>query len=85
MAADALTMKVRAGGRVVNAVVLPAPGVNGDGHREIFGRRVATAETGATWNEVFADLVARGWPGPAGDLGCAPAPARGNRGEPARG
>ena len=60
LAADALTMKVREGGRVVNAVVLVATGVNGDGHREVLGMRVATSETGAAWNEFFADLVARG-------------------------
>ncbi|XKH52873.1 IS256 family transposase [Citricoccus nitrophenolicus] len=60
VAADALTMKVREGGRVVNAVALLATGVNGDGHREVLGLRVATSETGAAWNEFFADLVARG-------------------------
>jgi transposase-like protein len=63
VAADALTMKVREGGRVVNAVVLLATGVNGDGHREVLGMRVATSETGAAWNEFFADLVARGLSG----------------------
>ena len=63
VAADALTIKVREGGRVVNAVVLLATGVNGDGHREVLGMRVATAETGAVWNEFFADLVARGLAG----------------------
>src|SRR3954471_21765607 len=63
VAADALTMKVREGGRVVNAVVVLATGVNGDGHREILGIRVATSETGAAWNEFFADLVARGLAG----------------------
>ena len=46
VAADALTMKVREGGRVINAVVLLATGVNGDGHREVLGMRVATSETG---------------------------------------
>ena len=56
-------MKVREGGRVVNAVVLLATGVNGDGHREVLGLRVATSETGAAWNEFFADLVARGLAG----------------------
>ena len=61
--ADALTMKVREGGRVVNAVVLLATGVNGDGHREVLGMRVATSETGSAWNEFFADLVARGLAG----------------------
>ena len=63
VAADALTMKVREGGRVVNAVVLVATGVNGDGHREVLGVRVATSETGAAWNAFFADLVARGLAG----------------------
>ncbi|MFC0250268.1 IS256 family transposase, partial [Citricoccus parietis] len=63
VAADALTMKVREHGRVINAVVLLATGVNGDGHREVLGMRVATSETGAAWNEFFADLVARGLTG----------------------
>jgi putative transposase len=60
VAADALTMKVREGGRLINALVLLATGVNGDGHREVLGMRVATSETGSAWNEFFADLVARG-------------------------
>lgn len=60
VAADALTMKVRENGRVINAVVLVATGVNADGHREILGLKVATSETGAAWNAFFADLVARG-------------------------
>ena len=63
VAADALTMKLREGGRVINAVVLLATGVNGDGHREVLGMCVATAETGPVWNEFFADLVARGLTG----------------------
>ena len=63
VAADALTMKVREGGRVINAVALVAVGVNGDGHREVLGLRVATSETGAAWNEFFADLTARGLTG----------------------
>ncbi len=63
VAADALTMKVREGGRVINAVVLLATGVNGDGHREVLGMRVATCETGAAWSSFFADLVARGLTG----------------------
>ena len=48
---------------VINAVVLLATGVNGDGHREVLGMRVATSETGAAWNGFFADLVARGLAG----------------------
>ena len=60
VAADALTMKVREDGRVVNAAVLVATGVNGDGHREILGCHVATSETGPAWLSFFKDLVARG-------------------------
>src|SRR3954471_5549442 len=60
VAADALTMKVRENGRVVNAVVLVATGVNADGHREVLGVKVATSETKEAWNVFFADLVARG-------------------------
>lgn len=63
VAADALTMKVREGGRVINAVVLIATGANADGRREVLGLRVATSETGAAWNSFFADLVARGLSG----------------------
>ena len=37
--------------------------MNGDGHREVLGIRVATSETGPAWNEFFADLVARGLAG----------------------
>ena len=63
VAADALTMKVREAGRVVNAVVLVATGVNADGHREVLGVKVATSETKEAWNVFFADLVARGLTG----------------------
>ena len=63
VAADALTMKVREGGRVVASVVLIATGVNADGRREVLGVQVATSETGAAWNTFFADLVARGLAG----------------------
>jgi putative transposase len=63
VAADALTMKVREQGRVVNAVVLVATGVNADGHREVLGVKVTTSETKEAWNVFFADLVARGLAG----------------------
>lgn len=63
VACDALTMKVREGGRVVNTVVLVATGVNADGHREVLGMQVATSETMTAWNTFFADLVARGLTG----------------------
>ena len=63
LAADALTMKVRENGRVINAVVLVATGVNHDGYREVLGVKVATSETKEAWNVFFADLVARGLAG----------------------
>src|SRR5690606_27568703 len=63
LAADALTMKVREAGRVVNAVVLVATGVNADGHREVLGVQVTTSETGPAWLTFFQDLVARGLSG----------------------
>jgi putative transposase len=46
---DALTDKVREEGRVVNVHALIATGVNADGHREILGLEVASAEDGAGW------------------------------------
>lgn len=58
VSADALTMKAREGGRVIHAVVLLAVGVKRRGRREVLDMRVATSETGAAWNESFADLVA---------------------------
>jgi putative transposase len=63
VAADALTMKVREGGKVVGVVVLVATGVNADGHREVLGLQTATSETGPAWNTFLADLVARGLSG----------------------
>jgi putative transposase len=65
VAADALTMKVREGGRVLNVSVMVATGVNADGHREILGIQVATTESGAGWLSFFRDLVARGLSGVA--------------------
>jgi transposase-like protein len=47
VAADALTMKVREGGRVVKVHVHTATGTNADGHREILGVDVTSAEDGA--------------------------------------
>ncbi len=63
VAADALTTKAREDGRVVNAVVLIATGVNTDGHREVLGIQVTTAETGPAWLTFFHELVARGLTG----------------------
>ena len=47
--ADALTMRVREGGRIVNVALLVATGVNAEGHREILGVDMATTEDGAGW------------------------------------
>ncbi|MGQ1796995.1 IS256 family transposase [Kocuria oceani] len=63
VAADALVMKVREGGRVVKVAVMVATGVNAEGHREILGVQTATAESGAGWLGFFRDLVARGLSG----------------------
>jgi putative transposase len=63
VAADALVLKVREGGRVVNVHALLATGVNGDGHREILGLQVTSAEDGAGWLGFFRDLTARGLSG----------------------
>src|SRR6478609_726133 len=65
LAADALTMKVREGGRVVLVHVLTATGVNADGHREILGVDVTSAEDGAGWLAFFRDLTVRGLSGVA--------------------
>jgi transposase-like protein len=61
--ADALTMKVREGGRIVNIACLLAVGVNAEGHREILGVDLATTEDGAGWLALFRGLVARGLSG----------------------
>jgi transposase-like protein len=60
---DALTQKVREGGRTVNVHALIATGVNADGHREILGIDVASSEDGAGWLAFLRGLVARGLSG----------------------
>jgi putative transposase len=60
---DALTVKVREHGRVVNVHALVATAVNADGHREILGLDVASAEDGAGWLAFLRGLVARGLSG----------------------
>jgi putative transposase len=65
LAADALVLKVREQGRVVNVHALIAVGVNADGHRELLGLQVSSAEDGAGWLAFFRDLVARGLTGVA--------------------
>src|SRR5919206_2724567 len=63
VAADALVLKVREGGRVVNVHALLAVGINADGHREILGLDVCSGEDGAGWLAFFRGLVARGLSG----------------------
>jgi len=65
VAADALTIKVREGGRVVKVAVMIATGVNADGYREILGIHTATTESEAGWLSFFRDMVARGLSGVA--------------------
>jgi putative transposase len=60
---DALSMKVREGGRIVNVAVVHAVGVNADGHRETLGIDVITTEDGAGWTAFLRSLVARGLSG----------------------
>jgi putative transposase len=63
VAADALTMKVREAGRVINVACLVATGVNADGHREILGLDVCSSESHAGWLTFFRGLTARGLSG----------------------
>jgi transposase-like protein len=60
---DALTQKVREGGRTVTVHALIATGVNSDGQREILGLDVASSEDGAGWLAFLRGLVARGLSG----------------------
>ena len=60
---DALVMKCREGGRIVNVACLVAVGVNEDGRREILGLDVVTGEDGAGWLAFLRGLRARGLKG----------------------
>ena len=62
---DALTQKVREGGRTVAVHALIATGVNAAGYREILGIDVASSEDGAGWLAFLRSLVARGLSGVA--------------------
>jgi putative transposase len=65
VAMDALTQKVREGGRTIAVHVLVATGVNAEGYREVLGLQVTSAEDGAGWLGFLRDLVARGLHGVA--------------------
>lgn len=60
---DALTQKVREGGRVVNVSCVIAIAVGADGHREVLGVDLITTEDGAGWTAFLRGLVARGLSG----------------------
>ena len=60
---DALSIKVRQGGRVVNAVVVVATGTSNEGFREILGVDVFASETEAAWLDFLRSLVDRGLSG----------------------
>jgi len=60
---DALTQKVREGGRVVNVSVVIATAVNAEGKREIVGVDLVTTEDTAAWTAFLRSLVARGMTG----------------------
>ena len=60
---DALTQKVREGGRIVNVACVVATGVNANGSREVLGMDVITTEDGAGWLAFLRSLVARGLSG----------------------
>jgi transposase-like protein len=60
---DALQVKCREDGRVVNVACVIAIGIRHDGHREVLGVDVITAEDGAGWLAFLRSLVARGLKG----------------------
>ena len=60
---DALTQKVREGGRIVNISVVVATGVNAQGQREVLGMDVGASEDGAFWLAFLRSLNARGLSG----------------------
>lgn len=60
---DALTQRVREGGRVVNVAVAVATAVNGQGQREVLGLDCGASEGGAFWLSFLRSLAARGLSG----------------------
>jgi len=65
VAADALVMKVREGGRTVNVHALLATGVNADGYQEILGLQVSaprTAPAGSRSSETWSPAASPGSP-----------------------
>ncbi len=60
---DALTQKVREGGRVLNVSAVIATAVNVEGRREIVGFDIVTTESTPAWTAFLRSLVARGLSG----------------------
>ena len=60
---DALTLKTREHGRIVNVHALIAVGVNADGGREVLGLDICSDEDGAGWLAFLRSLTARGLSG----------------------
>jgi transposase-like protein len=60
---DALTQRVREGGRVVNISMVIATATNAEGRREIVGFDVVTTEDTEAWTAFLRSLVARGLSG----------------------
>lgn len=62
---DAMAIKSREQGRIVNVALVQAIGVNAGGYREILGVDVITTEDGAGWLAFLRGLVSRGLSGVA--------------------
>ena len=60
---DALTQKVREGGRVVNCSVVIATAVTAEGRREIIGFDIVTTESTTAWTTFLRGLTERGLTG----------------------
>jgi transposase-like protein len=60
---DALTLRCREGGRIVQVALVVAIGITHDGRREILGAEVITGEDHAGWLAFLRALVARGLAG----------------------
>jgi len=60
---DAMVVKSREEGRIVNVAIVQAIGVNAEGYREILGVDVITTEDGAGWLAFLRGLVSRGLSG----------------------
>ena len=57
---DAMYVKSREDGRIANVAVVVATGVTDDGHREVLGVDIVSAENEAAWTAFLRSLVARG-------------------------